>query len=453
MAKCCFRLIVIFFASWMTQATSADPLRPDQREEISAWLAVASNDRLDPDSLSLPQELTAEEAAEMLQAIWKLYRDQTFDEEVGVLPWSIDELEPDAVEGAVGMRVGKLSLVNDMEMRYFVLRKERPRRKPTSRALFICTHGSGPTPQEWLTQIQLATRLYQPEGIYFVPRMPEGSGKRWIRGHNQDAYERVIKHAIAHWDVDPNRVYFLGISQGGFATDKLLPFMPDRFAAGNAMASGVNPEKHRPENLRNTAYRTDVGEKDTMFNRVGNAIKFHERLDELHASDPGGYVHSIAIQKGKGHGINYQPGVTWIAEHTRNPWPKELVWYSREFQDRRRDRHYWIQIKGEVTAENTIITALADREANTITLTANQVDANDGNQAGRGGPEPLSGVELRILLHDSLLDLDRKIKAVCNERIVFDGMVERSASVQLETLADYGDPSMAASAEVRILLK
>lgn len=452
MVNCCMKLIVILVALPMSIVTSADPLSQTQQDSIVSWIGADPADRPAAGSLGLPTDMTANEATETLQTIWGLYRDTTFDKEVGDLPLSIDDLEPNTVEGALGMRAGKLSLVNEMEMRYLVLRKERPRRSPASRALFICTHGSGPTPQEWTTQIQLAMRRYQPEGVYFVPRMPEGSGKRWIRGHNQDAYERVIEHAIAHWGVDSNRVYFLGISQGGFATDKLLPFMPDRFAAGNAMASGVNPEKHRPENLRNTAYRTDVGENDTMFNRVGNAIKFHERLDDLNVADPNGYVHSIAIQKGKGHGIDYQPGVSWIAKHKRNPWPNRLVWYGRVFQDKRRDRHYWIQIEGEVSAGTTVINTLADRDTNTITVTAQQIAEKNKEQSDPLEPQPLSGIELRALLHDSLVDLDRPIKVSCNGKTVFEGKVKRSASVQLDTLADYGDPSMAASAEVRIRL-
>lgn len=446
-------LVVVAFLLPASSVMSAEQLTEQQQAAVASWIVANANDRPAADSLNLPSGMAEDEAAETLQTIWEIYRDKTFDEEVGTLPLSIDDLEPNAVEGALGMRAGKLSLPNEMVMRYLVLRKERSQRSTSNRALFICTHGSGPTPQEWKAQIQLAMRRYQPEGIYFVPRMPERSGKRWIRGHNQDAYERVIAHAIAHWDIDPNRVYFLGISQGGFATDKLLPFMPDRFAAGNAMASGVNPEKHRPENLRNAAYRTDVGENDTMFNRVGNAIKFHQRLDELNAADPDGYVHSIAIQKGKGHGIDYRPGVTWIAKHTRNPWPSKLVWHSREFQDRRRDRHYWIQIEGEINADTTILTANAARDSNTITVTAQQLAKQIKNQSDPVEAKPLSGVALRVMLHDSLLDLDRPIKVVCNGKTVFEGEVERSAATQLETLIDYGDPAMTASADVRFSLE
>lgn len=437
----------------VVSSLASESLTQEQQEALIDWINADDGDRQTADLMGLPTDMSGDTANEMLQTIWKLYRENSYDDEVGKLPLSLDDLEPNAVDGALGMRAGKLSLIDDMEMRYLVIRKEPPRRPRKDRALFICTHGSGPTPQEWKTQIQLAMRLYKPEGIYFVPRMPEGSGKRWIRGHNQDAYERVIEHAIAHWGVDPNRVYFLGISQGGFATDKLLPFMPDRFAAGNAMASGVNPEKHRPENLRNTAYRTDVGENDTMFNRVGNAIKFHERLDELKTDDPEGYNHSIAIQEGKGHGINYQPGVSWIAQHVRKPWPEKLVWHSKEFQGRRRRRHYWLQIDEEVTAKTTILSAHVDRESNSIELTAQQVLDQPKGQDGVAKTEELSGVNLKILLHDSLLDLDRTIKVSCNGTTVYEGKAKRSAAVQLATLADYGDPLMAAHAEIRFSLE
>ena len=50
------------------------------------------------------------------------------------------------------------------------------------------------------------------------------------------------------------------------------------------------------------------------------------------------------------------------------------------------------------------------------------------------------------------MDLDRTIKVICNGQVVFEGEVKRSASIQLETLADYGDPAMTASAQVQFNL-
>ena len=65
-------------------------------------------------------------------------------------------------------------------------------------------------------------------------------------------------------------------------------------------------------------------------------------------------------------------------------------------------------------------------------------------------PTALSGVKLRVLLHDALIDLDKAVKVICNGQTVFEGRVERSAEVMLDTLAGYGDPTMTASSSIQI---
>ena len=44
-------------------------------------------------------------------------------------------------------------------------------------------------------------------------------------------FERVVREAIARFDVDPDRVYLLGISEGGYGAIRFAGNRPDRFAA------------------------------------------------------------------------------------------------------------------------------------------------------------------------------------------------------------------------------
>lgn len=402
---------------------------------------------------------------EMLASLWSVYRETAHDAELGDLVPTMAELATQAKDGRVAIRASVLTL-GEHKMPFAVIRRETQPIAAGDRPLFICTHGGGAKPdvasahawnvnsREWQTQVQFAIGLYPSDGIYFIPRMADDRLGRWWHRHNHDAFERVIEHAIAHWGVDPNRVYKLGISEGGFGTDILAPFMPDRFAAANAMAAGVD-QSNPPENLRNLAFRTDVGEKDTMFNRVGLAKAFHKTLDELHTQDPAGYTHSINVQPGRGHGIDYRPGVAWMIEHERNAWPDKLVWLGKPLHDRRRTRHYWVEIDGDMSTDAVHIEAQANRQTNTITLVAQRqtIEGDGGNPThAKSGTvtksEPLAGVKLHVLLHDDLLDLDRPVKVVVNGQTLHDGAVTRNASTQLRTLAGYGDPAMAASAEL-----
>ncbi|MES2996006.1 MAG: hypothetical protein V4733_04260 [Verrucomicrobiota bacterium] len=333
--------------------------------------------------------------------------------------------------------------------------------------LFICLHGGGqnadqPGPHTWpvntrefQTQIQLAAAIYQPDGIYFIPRMADDRLGRWWHKHNQKAFDQVIDHAIVHWRTDPSRIYILGVSEGGYGTDILAPFMADRWAGANAMAAGVglgNP----PANLRNVAFRSDVGENDTMFDRKPLAVAFHKELDRLHAVDPDGYIHSIHIQPGRGHGLDYSQGIRWIAKHTRNPWPAKIVWINQPMDSVRRERFYWISLPRIPEKGDYRIDATADRAKNTITLEVSSLAAGntDGNRThgkdnvAEAPRKRLSGMKMSILLNDALLNLDQPIRIICNGKSVFAGKVSRSATVIAEEFQKRPDPSACPTARV-----
>lgn len=447
----------------------AQQLNDLQLEQAASWFA-AQQDNADPAAApELPRALSREQAEQSLQELWTTYQGAIFDEQLGALPPRLSEVIERVRAGGQGIEPGVMKL-GELAMPYVVLRRETQPVAQAGRPLFICTHGGGRNEtvngphawpvnsREWQTQVQLAAQHYGPEGIYFVPRMADDRMGRWYHAHNQDAFERVAEHAIAHWGVDPNRVYLLGISEGGYGTAILAPFMPDRFGGANAMAAGVdlgNPA----ENLRNLAFRTDVGENDTTFNRAGLAIKFHERLEALRAEDTQEYTHSINVQQGRGHGIDYRPGVEWIAGQQRDPWPQTITWLGKQVDGRRRGRMYWIEVDGKYPTSAIRIAASADAKSNAINIEAEllKIEGDGGNPThATSGTVTKSlrptGITLRVLLHDDLVDLDRPLTVTCNGAVVFEGRASRDAAVQLRTLAGYGDPAMTACAEISIPL-
>ena len=369
--------------------------------------------------------------------------------------------------------------VGDKVMPYTVLRKPGPGSDQTDEAdqvghaLFICMHGGGANPgaegphqwavntREFLTQIELAGRAYEPGGVYLVPRMADDRLGRWWHRHQQEAFDAIIDHAILHWGVSPDRVYLLGVSEGGYGAAILAPWMADRLAGANAMAAGVglaNP----PANLRNLAFRSDVGENDRMFDRAAMAVAFHEELERLRAgeNDPAAYRHEIGVQSGRGHGIDYRPGVSWMAGHERDPWPARVVWIDQTLDGARRERFYWLSRPG-VEADDggdARIVATVDREAATITLEAHRLQGRntDGNRThgmddvAASERTPLSGAVIELLLSDRLLDLDAELTVVCNGEPVFAGRVQRSLEVIERELGRRPDPRQCPVAALRV---
>jgi len=439
-----------------------DAMNSRQANALKQWFETAPDQRRALDRMNLPNQLSHAQAETLAKQVWSFYREgaeaRSLLEEFGDLPPTMQEL----VERSENRRINiepRTVQVDEHVMPFTIIRRETRPVPESGRALFICMHGGGAhgpaqgphawpvNTREWQTQTQLAITRYPAEGLFFVPRMADDRLGRWWHRHNQVAFEKLIHHAIIHWGVDPNRIYILGISEGGYGTHILAPFMPDRFAGANAMAAGVglgNP----PENLRNLPLRTDVGENDTMFERAPLAIAYHQRLDELKKDDANGYTHSINVQPGRGHGIDYRPGVAWIAQHTRNAYPEKIVWISRPLHNQRREHYYWIGLQGDNLDGNIRIVAEVDANENTVHVTAEQLHYEGGGgyetHATRGtlaDTTPLKNATLRIMLNDRMLDLDKPVKIICNDKVVHEGLVHRNAKDLVETLLERGDPT------------
>lgn len=341
--------------------------------------------------------------------------------------------------------------VGDYEFPYVFLAKgDKP---ATGWPLYICLHGGGGNgkakgphswrvnTREWRAQKMLFDRVYKPGGLYFIPRMADDRRGRWWHDHNQIAFEQVIEQAILFRDVDPNRVYLMGISEGGYGAIRFAGNCPDRFAATGGMAAAEPMRTSPPENMRNVAMRIDIGEKDTMFDRVGLARRMGERLAELRAADPDGYDYAVNVQAGRGHGIDYSLTPQWLAERVRNPRPKRVVWTVQKFDSRVAQQHYWVRLGAKPDDLPWFIEARFDR--GDLIVTVERPSAN-------GGREPVTSGSLVILLDDRLASLDYNIDIVVNGKALPPIRVQRSLEVMLRTMAERCDPESCFCAEVLI---
>jgi len=339
----------------------------------------------------------------------------------------------------------------DYEFPYVLLAKgDKP---ATGWPLYICLHGGGGNgkakgphtwrvnTREWQAQKTLFDRVYKPAGLYFIPRMADDRRGRWWHDHNQIAFEQVIEQAILFRDVDPNRVYLMGISEGGYGAIRFAGNRPDRFAATGGMAAAEPMHTSPPENMRNVAMRIDIGEKDTMFDRVGLARRMGERLDELRAKDPEGYDHAVNVQAGRGHGIDYSLTPKWLAERVRNPRPKRVVWTVQKFDSRVAQQHYWVRLGAKPDDLPWFIDARFDRGDLVVTVERPTKD---------GGREPVTSGSLVILLDDRLASLNYNIDIVVNGKGLPPVKAQRSLAVMLRSLAERCDPESCYCAEVAI---
>lgn len=383
-----------------------------------------------------------------------------------VLPTQI----PKAPGEQLKIQAGSYHIGEKLDMPYVVLQKgEKP---ANGWPLIIAMHGGGGTAdklphphgwpvntQEWNTQIKLSLALYPSNAIYFVPRMVNDNQGRWWKEYNCQAFSAMIRHAVLYWNIDPNRVYMIGISEGGYGTETLACRYPDLLAAADGMACGEGTSIH-VENLRNLPFRTDVGEKDTMFGRVTNAIKKHDLLSSLQKNDPEGYVNHLELHKGNGHGIDYKPGSEWLMPFTRNPHPKRVTYTLFQHDGVKNKGAYWLQAISDLDKKVIHLDGKVDTAENSISITADatkndeKVQAADGQQplADSGETVPATGLKLRLWLHESLLDLAKPVKISINGKVVETHIPKPELGIMSGSLMLFGDPNYAYPCKVDVVV-
>lgn len=290
------------------------------------------------------------------------------------------------------------------------------------RSLYISLHGGGGAPKQindsqWNNQ----KRLYKvSEGVYLAPRAPNDAWDMWHQGHIDGMFDRLIENLIVFEDVNPNRVYLLGYSAGGDGVYRLAPRMADRWAAASMMAG--HPGDASAVNLYNTPFTIHVGQNDTPYNRNTVAAEWGQKLDELQKNEPDGYVHWTEIHKGKGHWIDNgaAEALPWMAQFTRNPLPKKIIW--------RQDKHtrfYWLAVD-KLQPGAIVRVSLNGQE---VSLQTQELDT------------------LTMRFNDAMLDLDKDVRITAGDRELFKGRLNRTIAILAKILAERPDPTSMFSSE------
>ena len=112
-------------------------------------------------------------------------------------------------------------------------------------ALVIAMHGGGGAParvndQQWRSMFE---RYYKPHPeaggyVYLALRHPNDEWNGFYDDAICPLVERLIRQFVLFGDVNPDRVYILGASHGGYGAFVIGPKMPDRFAADPRLGRG-----------------------------------------------------------------------------------------------------------------------------------------------------------------------------------------------------------------------
>jgi predicted esterase len=177
---------------------------------------------------------------------------------------------------------------------------------------------------------------------YLALRAPNDTWNGFYDNYVPPLVANLIRQFLLLGDVDPDKVYLIGYSHGGYGAFFIGPKVPDRFAAIHSSAAAPTDGTISPKNLRNTRFTFMVGEKDTAYGRKERCERFDKEVQELKKANPGDFPVDMELKQGFGHtGLPDRDKIKELYEFTRNPVPRHLSW---ELTDAVISEFFWLSV-------------------------------------------------------------------------------------------------------------
>jgi predicted esterase len=403
------------------------------------------------------KKLSQKEVQQQRVQVWKTWRKAVRKVDAD----SLARMNKDSLTATGKWRLPP-DLENDATMNYTLFSKGA--RPSAGYPLIVYLHGSGPKEQEYATGLKLTREFRDAPSVYFVPQIPnEGGYYRWWQKAKVWAWQKLLRQALAQGDVDPDRIYLTGISEGAYGTQRLTAFFADYLAAGAALAGG-EPLKNAPaENCANTPFALFTGDHDAGFYRSKLTQYTRDAFDSLAAGSAALgdslYRHNVQLIAGRGHSIDYSVATPWLVKFTRNPYPKYVAWEDFEMDGCRRNGFYNLLVEASPAKTPQERVMYEERiKGDTILLNVSSVEYAVTEKDSVWGIElkfrrsytPVSEGKVTVFLNRSLVDLNRRITLVANGKTVFSGkVVENEASI-VNSCAAFGDPRRLFTAQINV---
>ena len=184
----------------------------------------------------------------------KLLSELPWDESMRAIAWAAYKVSP-AHEPLRREYAAKMVATQDRKSPY--LWRQVGTKPPEGWALVIAMHGGGGAPsrvndQQWRRMFEQYYKPHPEAGgyVYLALRAPNDEWNGFYDDAICPLVERLIRQFVLFGDVNPDRVYILGASHGGYGAFVIGPKMPDRFAAVHASAAAPTDGETMCENLR-----------------------------------------------------------------------------------------------------------------------------------------------------------------------------------------------------------
>jgi len=298
--------------------------------------------------------------------------------------------------------------------------------------LFIAMHGGGGTTKEFndsqWKQMQSYYKDHPEAGgyLYLALRAPNDTWNGFYDDYVYPLIDNLILQFRLFGDVDPDKIFIMGYSHGGYGAYAIGPKMPDRFAAIHASAAAATDGETTAKTLRTTPFTVMVGELDTMYGRYERNLKFQAEIEKLRGGRTDIYPVTVTIVKGNGHtGLPDRDLIPMMYPAVRNPVPRELDWLMT---DKVVHDFFWLRA-GQPAKQAEILASCND---NRFVITANELVT-----------------KATVLMDTRLVDFSKPVSIELNGSTTIRRFAP-SLKTFCETMARRGDPAYAFSAEFSV---
>lgn len=389
------------------------------------------------------KKIKRKDLEESRQRVWSLWKKA--NEDLAELP------APEVVTGSKKKYATQLWHLHDEDpMPFYYISKGLPPK--AGYPLFINLHGSGPKKHEFEATLRWGIVYKDAPSLYFIPQIPNEARYRWWFKPEQYAWEKLFRLAMINDNINADKIYMMGISEGGYGSQRLGAFYADYLAGAGPMAGGEPLENAPPLNYRNIAFSLQTGEHDHMFGRNKLTRRAGEVFDSLQKTDPQNFKHNIVIQPGKGHGIDYTQTTPWLIQYERNATPSHVSWVLFPMDGRYRDGFYNIGIDKRPNISDAAVIDRAffdlqlDKATNSVHL---EVWLEDGSGQKR---EEVKEGEVSVFLSPDMLNFSKKVKLYYNGKLIHNKKVRLDENVLIESCALFGDPKRLFPAKINVVL-
>jgi poly(3-hydroxybutyrate) depolymerase len=301
------------------------------------------------------------------------------------------------------------------------------------KALAVCMHGGGVGEGDaWSAHGGYDAALSSLKWLALYPQVLEKTERGWTDAGTEEWVLELAERARRTWGIDPDRVYLVGHSMGGYGSwllgahhaDAIAAIAPSAGAptpyvdaAGNVtgILSGIVP------NLRNVTVRIYQSDDDPRVPPGANRAAAKE-LEQAKARW-GGFDFEYWEVPSRQH--DFPPGgpeahLAKIAEVERTTHPAKIVWQPTLDW---RWQSYWLFWDEPV--KDALVVAEADRKTNTVRVSC--------DKSTRG---------LYVLVDERLLDPKKEIVVLLGDKEVYRGVPQPDLATILAT-GSRGDPDLA----------